>query len=75
MSPWGEITKKSFGEQKKRSQVEEKWALTIPELLEASFTKPPGWVAEAWNRPVPVPAGRPPASPAHNSGGALKYGL
>lgn len=27
------------------------------------------------SRPRPVPAGRPPASPAHNSGGALKYGL
>lgn len=36
----------------KRSQVEEKWALTIPELLEASFTKPPVGCKQAWNRPT-----------------------
>lgn len=54
MSPWGEITKNPFGETK-RSQVEEKWALTIPELLEASFTKPPVGLLRRVEPTRPVP--------------------
>ena len=63
-----------------RLQVEEKWALTIPELLEAPMGLSGG--EKTPRRPRHVVASgvgyrccRPPASRAHNSGGALNYGL